>query len=304
MKSRILYGSGSLASCVLLELTRDANSLFSVTRIIPSVNNAVEPSVGFVVHDLSVLNAPWEIWGTGPSDKRKRDALLRDHLLRSVALREGATPEFAGKILNDTEIVAIDPVKKIVCLEAGEDLIYDELYWAGSPERLRKLANVEVPVAKEAEGYIGLAVHLLAEKKPDAPPFEGRRIFSGFKYRTEPYAAVGVRFERADGKVDVRLMLPLLSEDAQDREALAKLATALRREATRRLEELGIRVTQHQFQFLPTLFTGFSRKVRSPEVAPGLFFVGPEFVCDDNLVSAPALDVCRDNTLRALESSL
>ncbi len=304
MKSRILYGSGSLAASVLAELTRDASSLFSVTRIIPSETDAVEESIGFLVDELSVLEAPWETWGTGPSEKRKVETLFRDHLLRSVALRAPEVAHLESKQLRNVEIVSIDAARKTARLESGEEIAYDELYWAGSPERLRKLANVHVPVASEGDGYVGLAIHLLAEKKPDAPRFEARRIFSGFKYRSEPYAAVGVGFERVGGKVDVRLVLPLLMEDAQDREALAKLATALRREASRRLEEQDIVITEHQFQFLPTLFTGLSRKVRSPELAPGLFFVGPELVCDDSLISAPALAVCRDNTLRALESSL
>jgi hypothetical protein len=203
----------------------------------------------------------------------------------------------------NVEIVAVDPVKRQVRLESGEELSYDELYWAGSPERLRKAANVPVPVASGSEGHVGLSIHLVAERKGETTEVENRRIYLGFKYRSEPYCAVGLRYLRGDGKVDVRLVLPLLAEDAQDREELAKLATALRRETGRRLEELGLSVLEHQFQFLPSLFTGVSRKTRSPEVAPGLFFVGPELVCDDGLVTAPALAVCRDNTLRALETS-
>lgn len=304
MKNRILYGSGSLAALVAREFFGEKESQFSVTRIIPTESEAVEASVGFLVDDLSVLDAPWEVWGTGPSEKRKLEMLFRDHLLRSVAVPEAEPVEVRGQERRNVEIVGVDASAKTVRLESGEDLPYDELYWAGSPERLAKLSNLPIPVAKESVGFVGLSVHLVASKRADAPPFEARRIFLGFKFKSEPYAAVGVRYERADGKIDARLVLPLLTEDAQDREELAKLATALRREAGKRLEEHGIVVDEHQFQFLPSLFTGISRKVRSPEVAPGLFFVGPEIVCDDSLVSAPALTVCRDNTLRALETSL
>lgn len=305
MKTRILYGSGSLAALVAREFFCEKNKAFCVTRIIPTESASVEASVGFLVDDFSVLEAPWEVWGTGPSEKRKAEVLFRDHLLRSVAVagapNDGAV---ADKELRNVEVVSIDPTQKLLRLESGEELSYDELYWAGSPERLAKLSHLPVPVAKESVGYVGLSVHLVADRKPEAPPFQARRIFLGFKFKSEPFAAVGVRFERGDGSIDARLVLPLLTEDAQDREELAKLATALRREAGKRLEEHGIVVREHQFQFLPSLFTGISRKARSPELAPGLFFVGPELVCDDGLVTAPALAVCRDNTLRALESSL
>lgn len=305
MKNRILYGSGALAALVAGELLREREVAFSLTWIIPTETADVEGSLGFLLDDWNVLKAAWETWGTGPSEKRKRDTLFRDHLLRSAALRGTALRERseAMREWRNVEVVAIDPAKKSLRLESGEQLAFDELYWAGPADRLRKLGNVVVPVAKEGEGYVGLSVHLVAERRPDTPPVEPRRIFLGFKFRSEPYAAVGVRFERSDGRVDTRLVLPLLLEDAQDREELAKLATALRREAGKRLDALGLTIVEHQFQFLPALFAGVSRKVRSPEVAPGLFFLGPEIVCDDSLISAPATTVCRDNTLRALETA-
>lgn len=300
MKNRILYGSGALAASVFRQLTTQDGDSFSITWIFPTESDEVESSVGFVLEDFSVLDAEWETWGTGPSEKRKSDQAFREHLLRSSVLPTAKVEPGAVKRLENVEIVAVDPVKKTVRLESGEELAYDELFWTASAERLRKVGNLTVPVAAGAEGFVGLGIHLVAET---ATP-SAARLYLGFKYRSEPYAAVGVRYPRADGKLDVRLVLPLLQEDAQDREELAKLATALRREVGRRVEELGATVIEHQFQLLPNLFTGLSRKVRSPEIAPGLFFVGPEIVCDDSLVAAPALAVCRDNTLRALESSV
>ena len=90
-------------------------------------------------------------------------------------------------------------------------------------------------------------------------------------------------------------------ELAEDREEVAKVIRALKRELLKDFPELKPLITKEKIVFHPKLDSYTATEVKGLELFPSIFYIGSEIKLSDSLVSNSPLDLTLENCKRFQE---
>ncbi|NBX68125.1 MAG: hypothetical protein EBR01_04060 [Proteobacteria bacterium] len=197
----------------------------------------------------------------------------------------------------------IDLAKKIAYCQDGSEFSFDHLLWCADLKSLIKVMDgspkTSIKTSKKNEDSQG-GIHLELELKNQCIPFSNSVIFP-FRYKDYKLRAIGIN-DQASGESETVLKMHWLvfveRELAEDREEVAKVIRALKRELFKEFPDLKLALIKEKIVFQPKVETHRSSEAKGLELYPNVFYVGPEVHLSDTTVESSPLDLILENCKR------
>lgn len=189
--------------------------------------------------------------------------------------------------------------KKVICQD-GSEHSYDNLIWCTHIDLLRKVWNGDslqlLKVIKKArELHAGINLDLELSKLP----FDSKNsIVFNFRYKDQKMRTIGIQestFENSIESSHLHWLLFVDEEVCEDREELAKCVRTMKREIQKEFPELKNLILKERIVFMPALSGDESAELKSLELMPGIFYVGPQVSLPDSETSLKNIDRSLDN---------
>jgi hypothetical protein len=215
---------------------------------------------------------------------------------------EGMKPQF----FTDKTVEPINLDKKTVLCSDGTEYPYERLAWCSDLNGLLKAVNrPSKSIAKrnkkndDSQG----AVHLEMEVQETIFHFKNTVVFP-FRYKDYKLRALGINELRCHGDSSVKRIHWIVfieRELSEDREEVAKVLRALKRELTKEFEGLKTLVTKEKIVFYPKTDSYTPLEAKGLELFPDVFYVGPEIQLTDSTIQNSPLDLMLENCKRFQE---
>lgn len=201
--------------------------------------------------------------------------------------------------LNKT-VEKVDAAAKTVYCQDGTSYPYDKLVWCTHIDLLRKVWQGEnsallkaIKKARELHSGINLDLEL------SGAPFEFKNsVVFGFRYKDKKLRTIGVQdAEPQDNHSHIHWMLFVDDEICEDREELAKCVRTLKRELQKEFPEMKDRLVKERIAFLPALSGDESTELKSLEVVPDVYYIGPQVSLPDSDESLKNIDRTLNNCI-------
>lgn len=196
---------------------------------------------------------------------------------RPQELLDSLTSEVAGVFHLRRRVVEVDPEQKRVTCDDGSAWEYEQLFWTGGLDDLRKASTEALPVLDSALKNLAPAHGgLCLDWELTAPLFEGHHtVVFPFRFKDWKLRALGVPGSWEDGH-SLHWYVFLEEELLEDREEVAKCVRALKRELGKEFEGAKESVVSEKLSYFPVLATEKPATLESLQVAPGLWYMGAE----------------------------
>ncbi len=212
----------------------------------------------------------------------------------------------AHKFQTEKEVEIIDTDKRMVTCTDGTQYFYEKMAWCADLKSLLKIvktpAKISFKKSKKNEDSQG-GIHLELEVTNALFPFQGSVVFP-FRYKDYKLRALGMSAPNATSNSSsqkVHWIVFLERELAEDREEVAKVIRALKRELLKDFPELKPLITKEKIVFHPKLDSYTATEVKGLELFPSIFYIGSEIKLSDSLVSNSPLDLTLENCKRFQE---
>ncbi len=184
--------------------------------------------------------------------------------------------------------------KKVVCQD-GSEFTYDKLLWCSPYDGLKKayqgdrskLLYIDTDEARRP-GFL-VSFHSKEPLFPFAKP-----ILFNFRFKDHRLTAFG-NLQSSDNSGNNYWLVTLENKIFDDHEEVAKSVRTFRREWEKEFPELAPNVTCDKIVFLPSLVREPLAEVKSLEVAPDIFYLGPELKLEDSSKENSEFDVIINN---------
>lgn len=214
----------------------------------------------------------------------------------------------ADNFLTEKQVEKIDLEKKIAYCQDGSEHLFDQLIWCADLKTLFKSVQGAPKTAiknpKKKEESQG-AIHLELELKNQCIPFSNSVIFP-FRYKDYKLRAIGINDQPSEGtssSVKMHWSVFVERELAEDREEVAKVIRALKRELFKEFQDLKTALVREKIVFQPKVEAHRPSEAKGLELYPGVFYVGAEIHLSDTTMDSSPLDLILENCKR-VESAL
>lgn len=213
-----------------------------------------------------------------------------------------------GKFLTNKEVEKIDLDRKMVTCTDSSEYAFDRLAWCADFKSLQKVVSIPSKLnlkrPKKAEECQG-GVHLEMVVQQPIFPFNNTVVFP-FRYKDYKLRALGMNGESISSQEvsnhKIHWIVFLERELAEDREEVAKIIRALKRELNKEFGDLKTSIIKEKIIFQPKLTSYSPIEAKGLEVYPEIYYVGPELKLADSLVSNSPLDLTLENCKRFQEA--
>lgn len=221
-------------------------------------------------------------------------------------MMESASESVKPQFSTDKTVEQIDLEKKIVTCSDGSEHSYERLAWCSDLNGLLKAVNRAskslTKKTKRNDDFQG-AVHLEMEVRETIFEFKNTVVFP-FRYKDYKLRALGIN--KLQGHDDnpvkcIHWIVFIERELTEDREEVAKVIRALKRELTKEFEGLKSLVIKEKIVFYPKLESYTPLEAKRLELFPDVFYVGPEVQLTDSTVQNSPLDLTLENCQRFQE---
>lgn len=201
--------------------------------------------------------------------------------------------------LNKT-VEKVDAGTKTVTCQDGTTYQYETLLWCTHIDHLRKVwqgdnSHLLKALKKTRELHAGISLDV--ELK--AAPFEFKNsVVFNFRYKDNKMRAIGVQDSMSEGSTEhshLHWLLFVDEEICEDREELAKCVRTMKREILKEFPEMKDLLVKERIVFLPALSGDESAELKSLELVPSVFYLGPQ-------VSLPGTDASLRNIDRSIDN--
>ena len=202
--------------------------------------------------------------------------------------------------LTEKNIERIDLDKKTVLCKDGTEFYFECIAWCSGLRALLSAVNLSSKVnlkkARKNDDFPG-GIHLEMKLSKSLTPFLNSMILP-FRYKDHKLRALGLRDLSTLSEENthrIQWLVFLERELSDDREEVAKVIRALKRELQKEFPEIKNSLLKEKIIFQPKMdsFTPF--EVKGLELFPGVFYVGPEVHLADAMANGSPLDVTIDN---------
>ncbi len=205
--------------------------------------------------------------------------------------------------LMEKNVEKIDLNKRIVYCQNGSEYEFDHLAWCANLKSLTKIVQVTPKIAiknqRKKDNSQG-GIHLEMELNNPLISFSNSVIFP-FRYKDYKLRAIGINDSKplsAAESYKMHWLVFLERELAEDREEVAKIIRAMKRELQKEFPELKTAPLREKIVFQPKVETHSPSEAKSLELFPGVFYVGPEIQLTDTLVNSSPWDITLENCKR------
>lgn len=194
-------------------------------------------------------------------------------------------------------VTAVDPAARTIeCLD-GKKFHYENLFWCSSLSHLNRLwkgdrAALQRVMKKGTEARGGIDVEW--ELTERLVPLDNTLVFP-FRFKDHKLRALGIQEEVQSGQVLFHVMVFLDEEINDDREEVAKCLRTMRREMEKEFPELKQRIKNEKIVYLPEVSGERATGSKGLELAPHLFYVGPQISLEENETEVTNLDLIAKN---------
>lgn len=182
--------------------------------------------------------------------------------------------------LNKT-VEKIDAANKTVFCQDGSSYTYENLLWCTHIDQLRKVwqgENTQLLKVLKKSRHLHAGINLDLELK--APPFDFRNsVVFNFRYKEKKMRTIGVQdinLENPNTPQHLNWILFVDEEVSDDREELAKCVRTMKRELQKEFPSLKDLLLKERIAFLPALSGDESTELKSLELVPHVYYLGPQ----------------------------
>lgn len=212
------------------------------------------------------------------------------------------------KFLLNKEVELIDVERKLAICTDGSEYAFDKIAWCADFRSLMKVINctpkINLKRSKKAEESQG-GIHLEMIVQDHIFPFKNTVVFP-FRYKDYKLRALGINEETSETAGNpnhkIHWIVFLERELAEDREEVAKVIRALKRELSKEFPDLKALITQEKIVFQPRVTSYTPVETKGLEIVPNVYYVGPELKLADSLISNSPLDLALENCKRFQET--
>lgn len=201
----------------------------------------------------------------------------------------------------------IDLEKRVACCQDGSEFQFDQIFWCADLKSLTKVVQGSPKTAlkspKKKEDAQG-GIHLEMELKQQSVPGSNSIIFP-FRYKDYKLRAIGINdlnLGKNEQSLKMHWLVFVERELAEDREEVAKVIRALKRELLKEFPELKTAIIRERIVFQPRVDAHTPSEAKALELYPGVFYVGPEVHLADSPLDASPWDLIVENCKRVEET--
>lgn len=211
-----------------------------------------------------------------------------------------------NNFITDKSVEKIDVEKKIVTCQDGSEHPFECLIWCDDLKGLLKATQsppkVGMKNSRKKDDVQG-GIHLEMELSNSFIPFSNSVIFP-FRYKDYKLRALGINDPKAtpSGASKMHWIVFLEKELAEDREEVAKVIRAMKRELQKEFPELKTVVLKEKIVFEPKVESYTPSEVKGLELFPGIFYVGSEAQLPDTRAENSPIDLAIENCKRFEET--
>jgi len=211
-----------------------------------------------------------------------------------------------SSFLTEKAVETIDIEKKMVTCQDGSEHPFERLVWCDDLKSLLKATQTSVKVAMKnsrKKDDVQGGIHLEMELSNSFIPFSNSVIFP-FRYKDYKLRAVGINDLKAtqNGPSKIHWIVFLERELAEDREEVAKVIRAMKRELQKEFPELKTLVLREKIVFEPKVESYTPAEIKGLELFPGIFYVGSEAQLPDTRAENSPIDLAIENCKRFEDS--
>lgn len=197
----------------------------------------------------------------------------------------------------------IDLDRKVVTCIDGTEFPYEILVWCADLRGLLKVTQSAPKnigkTQKKKEDHQG-GIHLEMELSQPLIPFANSVVFP-FRYKEFKLRAIGLNdssTQQGAGPIKMHWIVFIERELAEDREEVAKVIRALKRELQKEFPELKTLGLKEKIVFEPSVESYTPTEIKGLELFPSVFYVGSQGQLPDTSVKSSPLDLTIENCKR------
>ena len=208
--------------------------------------------------------------------------------------------------VTDKLVEKIDVEKKIVTCQDGSEHPFERLIWCDDLKSLLKASQTNPKVGMKnprKKDDVQGGIHLEIELSSSFIPFSNSVIFP-FRYKDYKLRALGINDPKTtpNGTSKMHWIVFLERELADDREEVAKVIRAMKRELQKEFPEFKTAVLKEKIVFEPKVESYTPSEVKGLELFPGIFYVGSEAQLPDTRAENSPIDLAIENCKRFEET--
>lgn len=178
------------------------------------------------------------------------------------------------------KVVSVIERDRVVQCEDGSKYLYEKLIWCGPLERLNKArigensTHIRFPRKTEyAPGGINIDLNLCEE----IFPFRNTMVMR-FRFKETVFRALGLvsPYANTPSNQQVHWMLLFHKDILEDKEEVAKIVRALKRELHKEFPELERSLVSERITYMPSVSGEEPVTAKTLEIAPNILYVGPQ----------------------------
>jgi len=192
--------------------------------------------------------------------------------------------------------------RKAYCQD-GSEFEFENLLWCADLKTLFKTVKgnpkISIKTPKKQEDSQG-GIHLEIELSNCCIPLSNSFVFP-FRYKDYKLRAIGINDQpQGEGSQVFKMhwLVFVERELAEDREEVAKVIRALKRELLKEFEDLKSASLREKIVFQPKVNNHSSLETKGLELYPGIFYVGPEVHLPGSVTTGSPLDLVIENCKR------
>jgi hypothetical protein len=202
-------------------------------------------------------------------------------------------------------VTKIDPNAKELELLSGEKIKFEKIFWCCDLRQLTRIwqgekVGLQKILKKLNDPTKGINLDL--ELKKPLVTVQSTIVFP-FRFKEKKMRAFGVGETPTTEGQTLHWLLPLENDFADDHEEVAKCLRTLKREIEKEFPEIKENLVAERIVYLSSASSEIPSEVKSPEILPGLFYLGPQILIEESSESLRDLDVVLQN-LKFIRNSL
>jgi hypothetical protein len=225
----------------------------------------------------------------------------------SQLILEQLKHEVRSQFLTGKTLERLDTDRKIAFCKDGAEIEFESILWCTDLNSLIKM--VSMPLKHSLKKYnnkhdIQGGIHLELELSQPLLAFNNSVVFP-FRYKEYKLRAVGFNENTSSADKNAYKMhwfIFLERELADDREEVAKVIRAFKRELNKDFSDLSKTLLKEKIVFQPQVGSYSPIEVEGLELFPNIHYVGPELQLNDTAVDRYPLDLTLENCQRVEKS--
>ena len=201
-------------------------------------------------------------------------------------------------------VIGVDSENRKVICQDGTEFSYEKVVWCNSLESLNRVwKGDKAPLLKvrgKAEDLHG-GLNLDIEVDGEFLPGKNTVVFP-FRFKDHKLRALGTQTPSGDHR-SLHWLLFLPEVIAENREEVAKCVRTLRRELEKEFPEMKAAIKSERIVYLPAISGEVPRRVKTLNLLPRVFYLGPEITIREEEGELRNIDVIVDNC-KALQGIL